>query len=282
MPWWCIWPKRHGCMCHGRPLGRWNLLWKNKPNYVEDHVLSHKANWSPKKRQSSATSSVTASQIHGRGLAEAVFIRPKYQVLFALSIFSIHINLLKTVILACYIFMQDDCSMQERWSCYKPNLHQHDVVDSPVRMAYRACDWLVHPRWLATQQPAHPSDLDVIDFRSAWWSSTPWWIITGLTYQVKSFQYIFILYIAFFKRAITLACKLFNAGQVVYCKRDYYITELLNDSYRFISRSNMENLKTTPRVVLRLGGYNDMTRELRVIGGNDNPVPEDTAILMKI
>ena len=39
---------------------------------------------------------------------------------------------------------------------------------------------------------------------------------------------------------------------------------------------------TTPRVVLRLGGYNDMTRELQVIGGNDNPVPEDTAILMKI
>ena len=44
----------------------------------------------------------------------------------------------------------------------------------------------------------------------------------------------------------------------------------------------MENLKPTPRVVLRLGGYNDMTRELRVIGGIDNPFPEDTAILMKI
>ena len=44
----------------------------------------------------------------------------------------------------------------------------------------------------------------------------------------------------------------------------------------------MENLKPTPRVVLRLRGYNDMTRELRVIGENDNPVPEATAILMKI
>ncbi|EMS52905.1 hypothetical protein TRIUR3_19176 [Triticum urartu] len=64
--------------------------------------------------------------------------------------------------------------------------------------------------------------------------------------------------------------------------RASYITELLNDSYRFISRSKMENLKPTPRIVLRLEGYNDITRELRVIGWNDNPVPEDTAILMKI
>ena len=44
----------------------------------------------------------------------------------------------------------------------------------------------------------------------------------------------------------------------------------------------MESLKPTPRVVLGLGGYNDMTRELRVMGGDDNPVPEDTTILMKI
>ena len=43
----------------------------------------------------------------------------------------------------------------------------------------------------------------------------------------------------------------------------------------------MKNLKPTPQVALRLGGYNDMTRELRVIGGNDNPVPKDTTILMK-
>ena len=43
----------------------------------------------------------------------------------------------------------------------------------------------------------------------------------------------------------------------------------------------MENLNPTPRVVLRLEGYNDMTRELRVIGGKDNPVPEATATLMK-
>jgi hypothetical protein len=65
-------------------------------------------------------------------------------------------------------------------------------------------------------------------------------------------------------------------------KRDYYITKLLDNSCRFISRLNMKNLKPTPRVVLRLGGYNDMTWELRVIGGKDNPVPEATAILMKI
>ena len=44
----------------------------------------------------------------------------------------------------------------------------------------------------------------------------------------------------------------------------------------------MENLKPTPRVILRLGGYSDMTRETRVVGGNDNPVPEATAILMKL
>lgn len=51
---------------------------------------------------------------------------------------------------------------------------------------------------------------------SPWWSSTSRWIISGLTHQDKFF----------------------------YCKRDYYITELLNDWCRFISRSNMENLKT--------------------------------------
>ena len=44
----------------------------------------------------------------------------------------------------------------------------------------------------------------------------------------------------------------------------------------------MESLKPTPRVVLKLGGYSDMIRELRVMGGDDNPVPEDTTILMKI
>ena len=44
----------------------------------------------------------------------------------------------------------------------------------------------------------------------------------------------------------------------------------------------MESLKPTPRIVLKLEGYNDMTQELRVMGGDDNPVPEDTTVLMKI
>ena len=114
-------------------------------------------------------------------------------------------------------------------------------------------------------RPAHLSapatDSAVIDFSFTVVIINSVVEISGLTYQVKSIQYIFILYIAFFKRAITLACKFFNAGQVVYYKRDYYISELLNDSYWFISRSNMENLKTTPRVVLRLRGYSDMTRQ---------------------
>ena len=53
----------------------------------------------------------------------------------------------------------------------------------------------------------------------------------------------------------------------------------------------MENLKPTPRVTLRLGGYNDMTQQVLPVsansnaqddGGKDNPVPVDTAILMKI
>ena len=47
---------------------------------------------------------------------------------------------------------------------------------------------------------------------STWWSSTPRWILTSLTYQVKSIQYVFILYIAFFKRAITPVCKLSHVG----------------------------------------------------------------------
>ena len=59
-------------------------------------------------------------------------------------------------------------------------------------------------------------------------------------------------------------------------------TPMIYKLRQFISRLNMENLKPTPRVILRLGGYSDMTRELRVVGGNDNPVPEATTILMKI
>ena len=57
-----------------------------------------------------------------------------------------------------------------------------------------------------------------------------------------------------------MVCKFSKTGQIVYCKREYYITEVLNNSYQFISRSNMENFKTTPRVALRLGGYDDMTQ----------------------
>ena len=36
-------------------------------------------------------------------------------------------------------------------------------------------------------------------------------------------------------------------------------TPMIYKLCRFISRSNMENLKPTPRVILRLGVYNDMT-----------------------
>ena len=36
-------------------------------------------------------------------------------------------------------------------------------------------------------------------------------------------------------------------------------TPMIYTLCRFISRSNMENLKPTPRVTLRLGGYDDMT-----------------------
>lgn len=48
------------------------------------------------------------------------------------------------------------------------SLHQYDVIDSPVRTAYRACDCLTRPRWLITPRPAHLSapaaDSGVIDF----------------------------------------------------------------------------------------------------------------------
>ena len=53
----------------------------------------------------------------------------------------------------------------------------------------------------------------------------------------------------------------------------------------------MENFKPTPRVTLRLGGYNDMTQQILPVsaklktqddGGKDNPVPEATVILLKV
>ena len=137
------------------------------------------------------------------------------------------------------------------------------VAGSRVRAGLQRGGQLARPRWLTTPRPTHLSTLaagsSVIDFSFTM-------VINSavdnycLTYQVKSIHYIFILHVALFEIAITLACKFSNAGQVVYCKRDYYITKLLNDSYRFISRSNMENLKTTPRVALRLRGYDDLTQ----------------------
>src|SRR4051812_24448465 len=39
-------------------------------------------------------------------------------------------------------------------------------------------------------------------------------------------------------------------------------TPMIYKLCRFISRSNMENLKPTPRVTLRLGGYDDMTQQV--------------------
>ena len=42
-------------------------------------------------------------------------------------------------------------------------------------------------------------------------------------------------------------------------------TPMIYKLCRFISRSNMENLKPTPRVALRLGGYNDMTQQISVV-----------------
>ena len=62
--------------------------------------------------------------------------------------------------------------------------------------------------------------------------------------------------------------------------------------YTFYYGQSTENLKTTPWVILRLGGYNDMTQQILPVfqwiqepqddGGKDNPVPEATTILMKI
>ena len=59
---------------------------------------------------------------------------------------------------------------------------------------------------------------------------------------------------------------------------------------QFISRSSTKNLKPTPRVALRLGGYNDMTQQMLPVFSEfknprtlekDNPVLEATTILMK-
>ena len=53
----------------------------------------------------------------------------------------------------------------------------------------------------------------------------------------------------------------------------------------------MKSFKPTPRVTLRLGGYDDMTQQILPVsanlktqgdGGKDNPVPEATVILMNI
>ena len=66
----------------------------------------------------------------------------------------------------------DRAMMLDRYMCkpsfLRPNLHQYDVVDSPVRAAYRACNSLARPCWLIAPRPAHLSapaaNSDVIDF----------------------------------------------------------------------------------------------------------------------
>ena len=70
-------------------------------------------------------------------------------------------------------------------------------------------------------------------------------IIADLTHQVKSIQYIFILYIAFSMEEKIL----------------WFASCPMQDSNRSISRLIMKNLKPTPQVGLRLGGYNDMTQQ---------------------
>ena len=70
------------------------------------------------------------------------------------------------------------------------------------------------------------------------------WIITSLTYQVKSIQYI-LYYILFSSKEQLL----------------WFASCPMQDSNRSISRLIMENLKPTPQLVLRLGGYNDITRQ---------------------
>ena len=45
-------------------------------------------------------------------------------------------------------------------------------------------------------------------------------------------------------------------------------TPMIYKLCRFISRSNVENLKPTPRVTLRLGGYNDMIQQMLPVFAN--------------
>ena len=45
-------------------------------------------------------------------------------------------------------------------------------------------------------------------------------------------------------------------------------TPMIYKLCRFISRSNMESFKLTPRVTLRLGGYDDMTQQILLVSAN--------------
>ena len=90
---------------------------------------------------------------------------------------------------------------------------------------------------------------------SPWWSSTPQWIFYGLTYQVKSIQYIFILSTAFFKRAITLACKFFNAGQVISLSCWLTYTGLHHGQIWRISRQLLESPWDSGAMMTRLSKW---------------------------
>ena len=118
------------------------------------------------------------------------------------------------------------------------------------------------PKYLSA--PAADSAVIIFNFTMVIINSAM--IIADLTHQVKSIQHIFIHYIL-----LSLKEQLLRFAS---CP--------MQDSNWSISRLIMKKLKPTPQVALRLGGYHDMTQGLRVIGGNDNPVPKDTAILMKI
>lgn len=78
------------------------------------------------------------------------------------------------------------------------------ATDSLVHAGLQYHDRLSHPHGLTTSRLTRPW----LTSASPLWSSTPRRMTIGLTYQVKSIQYIFILHIAFFKRAITPAFKI--------------------------------------------------------------------------
>ena len=72
------------------------------------------------------------------------------------------------------------------------------VMDLPVRARLKYHGRLIFPLLRST----HPWLISA----APWWSSTPRCVLTGLNISGE-IQYIFILYIAFFTRAITPGCK---------------------------------------------------------------------------